>query len=295
MKKLGLILLVIILSTTFTTLIILSHSNDENVSKHKRSKTHEVISASVDHSKIQLKKKHSYPVVFVHGWTGTEGSFRSMLNRMTSVYEGPERALLIYVKPNGKLIVHGKITNQRIPLIQVVFQNNKGSLDEQTKWFETTMQWLKQKQHIQTVDLVTHSFGGKTATYFLETTSKSRKDYPAVNKFVPIAAPFSWRDGPQDDSKLTVDQMKRTSVVYPKRDQLPHNLDVLAIGGIINKAEAGDGTVKLKSAFLGRYIFTHQKYQEKTVTGRMAQHSMLHENPKVDALIADFLWGVNNK
>ena len=33
-----------------------------------------------------------------------------------------------------------------------------------------------------------------------------------------------------------------------------------------------------------------KSYQEKKITGQLAQHSQLHENPEVDELLIDFLW-----
>ncbi|WKB37139.1 alpha/beta hydrolase [Terrilactibacillus sp. S3-3] len=38
-----------------------------------------------------MDKKSSYPTVFIHGWNGSERSFKTMLDRLSRRYDGPKK------------------------------------------------------------------------------------------------------------------------------------------------------------------------------------------------------------
>lgn len=242
-------------------------------------------------NKIALDKKSSYPTVFIHGWDGSERSFSTMLDRLSHRYDGPERAMIVHVRKNGTLTVTGSLSGKRIPLIQIIFDNNQATMETQAKWLKTVFHDLKSKEGVDKMDVVSHSMGGKSFTYYLETIDNPT-DYPVTNKYIAIAAPFDWVDGPQNEDAFTLAQLKQQSVLYQMRGRLPGRLKVLAIAGVINNDNEGDGQVPLRSAFFGRYIFAGHSYQEEIVRGKNARHSRLHENPEVDKLIARDLWGI---
>ena len=242
-------------------------------------------------AKIVLDKKSSYPTVFIHGWNGSERSFKTMLDRLSRRYDGPKKAMIIHVRNNGTLAVTGSLSNKRIPLIQVIFDNNQATMETQANWLKTVFRDLRSREGVNKMDVVSHSMGGKSFTYCLETTGNP-SEYPVTNKYIAIAAPFDWVDGPQNEDAFTLAQLEKQSVLYQMRSRLPHGLKVLAVAGVINNDDEGDGQVPLSSAFFGRYIFAGHPYQEKIVRGKNARHSRLHENPEVDKLIAQYLWGI---
>ncbi|MCL1631823.1 alpha/beta hydrolase [Sporolactobacillus sp. CPB3-1] len=238
--------------------------------------------------------KRQIPTVFIHGWKGTERSFKTMLRRFKKNYNGPERAIIMTVEPNGAVKSSGQITDQKIPLIQVIFSSNHESMQQQAVWLKNVFFILKNTYHLNEVNVVSHSMGGKAFTYYLEKI-ENQTHYPVVKKYVAIAAPFDWISGPQNDRLYTLEQLKRESYLVQHHDRLPQDLDVLAIAGVMRNVHEGDGVVSLQGAFFGRYFFNRDHYKEKIVYGAKAQHSMLHENPQVDRIIADFLWKIHPK
>ncbi|MFT8310713.1 MAG: alpha/beta fold hydrolase [Sporolactobacillus sp.] len=238
--------------------------------------------------------KQQIPTVFIHGWKGSERSFRTMFQRLQTNYDGPERAIVITVEPNGVIKSSGKITNQKIPLIQVIFASNHESMEQQADWLKNVFLVLKRDYGLKQVNVVSHSMGGKAFTCYLEQI-KDPSDYPSIKKYVAIAAPFDWINGPLNDKDYTIEALKRDSYLFQHRSRLPQNLNVLAVAGEMRNAVEGDGVVSRQSAFFGQYFFNRAHYQEKTVYGPNAQHSMLHENPQVDQLIAKFLWSIHPK
>ncbi|UAK17384.1 alpha/beta hydrolase [Sporolactobacillus terrae] len=234
------------------------------------------------------------PTVFIHGWKGSKRSYRTMLERLHANYDGPERAMIVTVRPNGVINVSGRITNQKIPIIQIIFSRNHEPMEQQAAWLNNIFRILKKNYTIDQVNVVSHSMGGKAFTCYLEKI-KTPVDYPKIRKYVAIAAPFDWISGPLNDTHLSIKFLKQQSYLYHHRDRLPNNLDVLAIAGIMSNAQEGDGVVTLKSAFFGKYFFNPKHYSEKIVYGPNAQHSMLHENPEVDKIVADYLWGLRPK
>ncbi|MCO7176745.1 alpha/beta hydrolase [Sporolactobacillus kofuensis] len=263
--------------------------------EHKvRTSGSQPITSALHKDNVGKPMKQQIPTVFIHGWKGSERSFNTMFQRFNHHYIGPQRAMIIRVAPNGHIIVIGKITNQTMPLIQVIFVANHESFEKQAFWLKRVFRILKSDEGISRVNVVTHSMGGKAFTGYLEHIDHPNY-YPSVDKFVAIAAPFDWINGPQNEADYTVQQLKRHSYLYQHRHRLPQDLKVLAIAGIMHNAQEGDGVVALRSAFFGRYFFNHAHYTEKIVYGAKAQHSELHENPQVDQLVAHYLWHINPK
>ncbi|WP_262392468.1 alpha/beta hydrolase [Sporolactobacillus inulinus] len=87
------------------------------------------------------------PTVFIHGWKGSKRSFRTMLERLHANYDGPERAMIVTVRPNGVINVSGSITNQKIPIIQIIFSRNHEPMEQQAAWLNNIFRILKEKLH----------------------------------------------------------------------------------------------------------------------------------------------------
>ncbi|MFT8316849.1 MAG: alpha/beta hydrolase [Sporolactobacillus sp.] len=284
MNKLnGIIFLAIVISLTVSWPLanhLLSH--------FKSPKTQQAL-AEKKHAVIKKQKTQGIPTVFIHGWTGTQHTFQAMIDNFTADYKGPQLALIVHVRPDGTVTQSGKLGKQLLPLIQIIFDNNRGTIEQQAAWLKQAFHVLKVKDGIDRMNVVSHSMGGQSFTYYLETIA-SPKDYPLTEKYVAIAAPFDWANGPQDDTEYTLAQLKQRSILYQKRAQIPSQLKVLAIAGVMRDARQGDGRVGLQSAFFGQYLFNPAKYSEQIIHGPKAQHSKLHENPAVNRLIAKFLW-----
>ncbi|RYM05410.1 alpha/beta hydrolase [Sporolactobacillus sp. THM7-7] len=243
---------------------------------------------------VQERGGKYVPTVFIHGWKGGERSFRTMLDRLSHRFDGPEKAMVVRIDPDGKVMISGRIRDQAMPLVQVIFMENHASMQRQGTWLRHAFSILKNREGIARMNVVSHSMGGKAFTYYLESI-ENPNHYPVTEKYVAIAAPFDWIDGPLDDSAYTIDQLKTKSVLYQNRGRIQKDLNVLAIAGVMKNHKDGDGVVSIRGAFFGKYFFDPASYAEKIVYGPEAQHSRLHENPEVDKLVAQFLWGIQPK
>jgi uncharacterized alpha/beta hydrolase family protein len=283
----------IFLITLIVTLamLVFSFSSDKDSDHNVRSASETPKTSAEQTSKPNVQQ---IPTVFIHGWKGSERSFRTMFQRLHANYDGPARAMVVKVDPNGVVKVTGEITDQKIPLIQVLFVRNHESMEQQATWLINVFQILKRDYGISRVNVVSHSMGGKAFTCYLEKI-KNPSEYPTISKYVAIAAPFDWINGPQNDNDYTISKLKQESYLYQHRQRLPENMDVLALAGEISDPHEGDGVVSLQSAYFGKYFFSPAHYTEKIVYGPDAQHSMLHENPQVDRIIARYLWHIKLK
>ncbi|MBF2518937.1 alpha/beta hydrolase [Listeria marthii] len=239
------------------------------------------------------------PTLFVHGYSGTANSFGGMIDRLAD--EGDvTKSLVMTVAADGTVSTDGnydKFSNN--PTIQVVFEDNKSSMDNQAQWIQNVMKELKNNYHIEKVYAVGHSMGGVSLTSYIEKVG-SDKAYPILEKLVLIGSPLNGLvigDDGVTAYDLTDKGPKQSSDRYSEfmknKQKIPTHLRVLNIAGDTLDGTKSDGSVSVASALSGKFIFEGQaeSYQEKTFTGKNAAHSKLHENTDVDAEVADFLWG----
>ncbi|MBC1806072.1 alpha/beta hydrolase [Listeria cossartiae subsp. cayugensis] len=239
------------------------------------------------------------PTLFVHGYSGTANSFGGMINRLAD--EGDvTKSLVMTVAADGTVSTEGnydKFSNN--PTIQVIFEDNKSSMDNQAQWIQNVMKELKNNYHIEKVYAVGHSMGGVSLTSYIEKVG-SDNAYPILEKLVLIGSPLNGLvigDDGVTAYDLTDKGPKQSSDRYSEfmknKQKIPTHLRVLNIAGDTLDGTKSDGSVSVASALSGKFIFEGQaeSYQEKTFTGKNAAHSKLHENTDVDAEVADFLWG----
>ncbi|MBC2121741.1 alpha/beta hydrolase [Listeria marthii] len=239
------------------------------------------------------------PTLFVHGYSGTANSFGGMIDRLADERD-VTKSLVMTVAADGTVSTDGnydKFSNN--PTIQVVFEDNKSSMDNQAQWIQNVMKELKNNYHIEKVYAVGHSMGGVSLTSYIEKVG-SDKAYPILEKLVLIGSPLNGLvigDDGVTAYDLTDKGPKQSSDRYSEfmknKQKIPTHLRVLNIAGDTLDGTKSDGSVSVASALSGKFIFEGQaeSYQEKTFTGKNAAHSKLHENTDIDAEVADFLWG----
>ncbi|WP_010631675.1 alpha/beta hydrolase [Sporolactobacillus vineae] len=227
----------------------------------------------------QNQAQQKVPVVFIHGWKGSEKTFGPMIRRLQKKTSGLSDPQIIRIDAKNKITVSGKPTPGRAPLFQIVFSDSEGTIQQQIRWLNAAFHYLKKNEHITRMNVVSHSLGGVAFTSWLEQKGTSGND-PETVSFIPIAAPF---DG-------AIGQVKEIRTLYPNRSRIPAGMKVLAIAGVVKNKEQGDGQVSLQSALAGKNLFRAKNYHEKVIYGTLASHSKLHENAKVDQFVADFLW-----
>lgn len=237
------------------------------------------------------------PTLFIHGYKGGPHSFLTMIDRFEEERAGTKQMVII-VKNNGKLRIIGDLNAQQTPLIQVVFSNDRASLEKQTYWLKKIMHTLKEKYDVKHVNFIGHSMGGLAATNFL--LQNQSHPYPDVKKMVVIASPFqgisreNYFKTNRDEAAMDLRPNSRTlQQLTENKDFFDDHVEVLAIAGVINENDSPtdhwDGLVDLNSVRQMKEIVPDRNYQEKVVYGHYATHSGLHEHPEVDQSILQFL------
>ena len=245
----------------------------------------------------------SIPTIFVHGFKGSAHSFDGMLDRFQRQHWG-KKEMVIYVTNEGDTIIKGNISkNVMHPLIQVVFHNNRASFQETAGYLKKVMRILYTQYDIQEVNIVGHSMGGIISTKYIEETYH-KKDYPTTHKLITIGSPFQgvilkrFKQNPNNTGAAAIDLVphsKALKILVQNSRKFDPNIQVLAIAGVIEDKNDGDGLVSLYSAFGGKNIVPKNQFHTKIVYGKSAYHSGLHENKNVDLLVSTFLWGNHKK
>ncbi|MBD1382298.1 alpha/beta fold hydrolase [Metabacillus arenae] len=232
------------------------------------------------------------PTLFIHGYTGTERSFKGMISRFENKEDGAKRILTCYAskaevmcQPNGK-------TNVEKPLIQVIFNESDLSVEATSQVFAQVMNTLKTEYEIENVNIVAHSMGGLVSAKYIE-------DYaglPKVKKLVTIGTPFHGirkydfhqRFGQANAPDLYENSMA-TKDLLSDRQSFDSHIKVLAIAGKLSK-HGGDGLVTVRSATGIKDIIKDENYSEKIIKDERSSHSGLHEHEEVDKYVSEFVW-----
>ncbi|WP_226674862.1 alpha/beta hydrolase [Rossellomorea aquimaris] len=239
-----------------------------------------------------LTAEEKYPTVFVHGYKGTYNSFRTMLDRFENQHGWGQKTLEITVSDSGSVRYKGSIPDNPTspPLVQVIFENNRASLDKQGIWLENAMKLLHHQFNVSNVNIVAHSMGGLASTKYLEDTTDS-PFVPKTHKFITIATPFLGvtKDSyDQINTGAAVIDLKPESralkELFINRNMIPSDIEVFSIAG------SGDDVVNVQSALGSEFIFEKNTFQSQIVYDPSISHSGLHETVKVDRLVGDYLW-----
>lgn len=239
-------------------------------------------------------KQDITPTLFIHGYKGGPRSFQTMLQRFERNHWG-EKAMVIRVNSNGNITMSGQLNHTNHPFIQLIFQENRASIEQQTEWMETVLTRLKTVYEIKQVNLVGHSMGGLTATNVILQNNRNTK-LPAVNRLVVIGSPFKGIDQANyflvNTGAAAVDlktQSEALTNMIKHKAYFDPSIRVLAIAGVINDTGT-DGLVSSISAMGIEDIVGEQQMEREIFYDKNATHSGLHEHPGVDQKIASFLW-----
>ncbi|MBC1435985.1 alpha/beta hydrolase [Listeria rocourtiae] len=235
------------------------------------------------------------PILLVHGTHGTANSFNGMIARIMSTYGKSTDRVIVLVQKDGTLEYQGTLSSKpQNPFIQVVFENNDAPIDQEAEWIDTVMKDLQKRYNVTQYNAIGHSNGGLALTTYAEKLVDDAA--PRMEKMVVIGTPFNDLD--TDYNAATTDFMdvkKRTTelqIYIEENGNLDANLKVLSIAGDLDGDSVSDGVVPVQSALASRLIFDDAvaDYSEQVVTGGGAQHSDLHENTTVDAIVAEFVY-----
>ncbi|HLS08162.1 alpha/beta fold hydrolase [Lentibacillus sp.] len=231
--------------------------------------------------------------VFVHGYKGTQNSFKNMLQRFEHQYGWGQTSLVYRVSPAGNLDVNvykrdsGKVNGP--VFVQVIFENNRASFHDTSAWLAKLLAHMKETFQIETVNLVGHSMGGLVSMNYIE-TYQDEEVYPTVDKLIAIGSPFAGiyskgyfrihHDPAAENLKPDSYALKKLRL---NKDVIPEQLEVLSIGS------TGDPIAVPESVGFIKHIVSEDQLTYEMIQDDTLGHSALHEDPRVDKMVYSFL------
>lgn len=258
---------------------------------------------STTKTRATSKPKSAYvtsrtPTFYVHGFQGSANSTNTLIKAATKTAHA-KRVFVATVQTDGTVSLAGKWAQRtRNPIIQVVFKNNLAQYDQQTAWLAKVIKAVRARQSFDQYNIVAHSAGCVASVNLLMTPQAG--NFPKLKKLVTIAGPFDGVIGEDDvanqNSFLKSGQPRYQHAAYQllaaKKAHFPTGVRVLNIVGNLDDGTHSDGLVTNVSAqsLNGLLRGRDATITTKTFHGAHAQHSQLHENPKVAQAVNRYLW-----
>lgn len=241
------------------------------------------------------------PTLFFHGYGSSANAEKHMVEaaRQAGV---TQTIITATVDSHAQVTLKGDIPKDAVnPIVMVEFTDNRNANYAQVgEYASAVVRELQARYSFKKMNFVAHSMGNMSILFYLLEHAQN-EELPQLQKQVNIANHVNGLEGMDLPANLTILDSKTGEpsamsdsyqkllglrVIYPQ-DQV----DVLNIYGDF-KNQSDGSVLNVSSRSLKYLVIDNAKsYQEKRVTGPLAQHSQLHENPEVDRLLIDFLWG----
>ncbi|MFC6294330.1 alpha/beta hydrolase [Lactiplantibacillus daoliensis] len=262
--------------------------------------------ASCTQHKISTRASQKLtPTLFFHGGGSSYHAEEQMANAAKKA--GATNTIIrAMVDKTGRVKLVGTIkTGATNPIVEVNYENNRElNYRKHGEWATNVVKALQKQYHFKSINMVGHSLGNISLIYYSLQNSGNTK-LPKLRKQVDIAGHFAGLNfdklpaavtqpaglslnsaGKPNHMNATYREMTKLRQVLPK-----NQVSVLNLYG--NIGGQTDGTVPNVSSLSLKYLVSPRakSYREKVFTGKLARHSKLHENPKVDRTLIHFLWG----
>ena len=258
-------------------------------------------------SKLQTREVNSSdyiqsrtPTLFFHGYGSSANAEKHMVEaaRQAGV---TQTIITATVDSHAQVSLKGEIPKDAInPIVMVEFEDNRNANYAQDgEYAAAVVRKLQARYGFKKMNFVAHSMGNMSILFYLLEHAQN-EELPQLQKQVNIANHVNGLEGMDLPANLTIldnhkGQPSAMSDSYQKllglREIYPQDqVDVLNIYGDF-KNQSDGSVLNVSSRSLKYLVIDNAKsYQEKRVTGPLAQHSQLHENPEVDRLLIDFIW-----
>ena len=257
-------------------------------------------------SKLQTRELNSRdyiqsrtPTLFFHGYGSSANAEKHMVEAARQA--GVTQSIIIAtVDSHAQVTLKGDIPKDAInPIVMVEFKDNRNpNYAQDGEYAAAVVRELQARYGFKKMNFVAHSMGNMSILFYLLEHAQN-EEFPQLQKQVNIANHVNGLEGMDLPANLTILDSKTgepsaMSDSYQKllglREIYPQDqVDVLNEDF---KNQSDGSVLNVSSRSLKYLVIDNAKsYQEKRVTGPLAQHSQLHENPEVDRLLIDFLWG----
>lgn len=251
-----------------------------------------------DHVTVQKPlNSQQVPIIYLHGFRGGDYTTRVMIRQALRDKHNPH-FLKVTVDLLGNFTLEGTWTNDRHPIIQVAFRQRIVGIYGIDYYLSFVLPFLKRRYHFDRYDSVAHSLSAPCIIR-MEMKNKGRKNFPHLEKCALIAGPFNGvtylGDIPNvnsfnDNGKPRI-WNPHYWYLYLHRRRFNPDISVLNIYGNILDNSNTDKFISVVSAKSIRYILAANAhfFQEVEIRGKDAEHSWMHDNPFVIAIIDHFL------
>ncbi|MEZ7606537.1 alpha/beta hydrolase [Streptococcus sp. 27098_8_113] len=243
----------------------------------------------------------STPTLFFHGY-GSSANVEKHMTEAARQAGVTQTIITATVDRHAQVTLKGDIPKDAVnPIVMVEFEDNRNANYAQDgEYAAAVVRELQARYGFKKMNFVAHSMGNMSILFYLLEHGQN-EELPQLQKQVNIANHVNGLEGMDLPANLTILDSKTgkpsaMSDSYQKllglREIYPQDqVDVLNIYGDF-KNQSDGSVLNVSSRSLKYLVIDNAKsYQEKRVTGPLAQHSQLHENPEVDRLLIDFLWG----
>ncbi|WP_099974277.1 alpha/beta hydrolase [Lactobacillus terrae] len=243
-------------------------------------------------------KINQYPVLYVHGFRGGDYTTENLVKSALK-YNNKEEYLKATINTLGQITYEGKWTKDKYPIVQVVFKNKIIGSNLMARWLSNLVFDLKKIYSFETYHAVGHSLGA-VALVLAEMREKKLTYLPKIKNLVLIAGPFNGIIGLGDLPNVNqLGQNGRPAFMSPtymrmyiNRKNISNEMRVLNIYGNLKNYSNSDKYISVTSAKSINYILSPKvmEFVDYPVSGKNAEHSLLHDDSNVLRLINKFVY-----
>lgn len=231
------------------------------------------------------------PTLLIPGWGGNSWTYQRLIHRAQKA-DVAQKAMTIWVAPNGRVIVKGKL-NHHNPIIQLLYiWNYTSGYQKQTQQLRRVMFMLHDDYHINQMNVVAHSYGGTEFFHAYLRSTKLRKEIK-IPHLVLLGVPVDESFGRKTHyTPLLVHRSKDQNFTQLQDAINQHPLtSIKQIDNWMGQTKNGtDGAVPhvqsqmLKTLLLGQNV----KYSEHIF--KHTNHSQLHQRREILDRLMKILW-----
>ncbi|MGR3742381.1 alpha/beta hydrolase [Companilactobacillus sp. DQM5] len=238
------------------------------------------------------------PTLFIHGFRGGDYTTEKMVLASLNKTDADD-FLKITVNRLGKISYEGTWTNNKHPLIQIVFKDKFTISQIMSYWLLKVLKDLARNFNFKKYYAVGHSLGAVALT-LMEISASNKPFLPKIDKMVLIAGPFSGVIGlgdlpninrlNKDGRPLFIGFTFMQLMLLKKK--FPKDVDVINIYGNVNDFSNSDKYVSVTSARSIGYILKDQvrSFNEYEILGNRGEHSQMHDDDEILDAMTTFLF-----
>lgn len=238
------------------------------------------------------------PIIYFHGFRGGDYTTKVLVEQALKDKQN-KKFLKVTADLFGNFKLEGTWTNDRQPIIQVVFRQRIVGIYGIDYYLSFILPFLAKRYGFKTYTAVAHSLACPCVIR-TEMKHSNNKNFPHLDKCAFIAGPFDGVTYLGDIPNVNVlNEKGRPTMMNPhylyllfRRKRFNSNISVLNIYGNVLDNTNTDKFISVVSAKSIRYILAPNAhfYQEVEIRDKKnAEHSWMHDNPFVIGIIDKFI------